>query len=315
MNSSKVRIGTRGSALALVQSRDVMARLKKKFPKARFELVIIKTTGDKITGSPLSKIGQKGLFIKEIEDALIRNEIDLAVHSLKDLPTEMPAGLGLGALLKREEPNDCLVSLNRDGLAGLERGARVGTSSLRRRAQILKIRPDLKVMDLRGNLDTRLRKLKAGLYDAVILARAGLNRLKKTLPAELVKGLVLDNIPVHKMVPAVGQGIVAVEVRSADEQIFSMVKKLDNQDSHICASAERAFMAKIEGGCQVPAGALAVVSGRKLTLSGMIASLSGSKVVRGTVSGPTVNAAVMGQKLGAKLLSAGGRKILDGIRN
>ena len=302
-----LRIGTRASALALVQTDAVAERIRKCFPDLVLDIIRIQTTGDKILDAPLSKIGVKSLFTKEIEEALLANKIDMAVHSLKDLPTELPAGLEIGAVLKREDPHDALVAEKRATLKSLPKGARVGTSSLRRAAQIKAQRPDLEVGNLRGNLDTRLKKLSGGEFDAIILAQAGLDRIKAKVNA--------TPIPFEQMLPAVGQGFLAVEVRDGDKPTAEIVRTLEDAQSKTEAICERAFLRALEGGCQVPIGALAQSKGSEIALEGIICSLDGKTSYRKKISGKIEDAEKIGRDLAQILLNMGGDKILESIRN
>jgi hydroxymethylbilane synthase len=293
-------IASRGSQLALWQARWVSAQLTALGHECRIE--IVKTTGDKITDVPLAKVGTKGLFTKEIEEALLDGRADLAVHSLKDLPTELPEGLVLAAVPEREDPRDAVVG---KCLADLPRGAKVGTSSLRRAAQLRKLRPDLAIESVRGNLDTRLRKLDEGQYDAILLAAAGLKRLgwgdriAEILPAEI-------------MCSAVGQGALAIETRASGAG-FDAIRAMDHADTHAAVLAERGVLGALGGGCQVPIGAHATVEGGKLRLLGLVASPDGGEVVRGESEGPASEAESLGRALGNDLLERGARRILDAV--
>jgi hydroxymethylbilane synthase len=294
-------IASRGSQLALWQARWVAAQLTALGHECRIE--IIKTTGDKITDVPLAQVGGKGLFTKEIEEALLDGRADLAVHSLKDLPTELPAGLALAAVPAREDPHDAVVGHK---LVDLPAGAKVGTSSLRRAAQLRRLRPDLTIESIRGNLDTRLRKLDEGQYDAIVLAAAGLKRLgwaariAETLPAEI-------------MCPAVGQGALAIETRLSGAG-WDACGALDHYATHSAVAAERAFLRALGGGCQVPIGAHATVNGASLHLAGLVIAPDGSAVVRGERDGETANAEQIGAELGAQLLEQGARALLETTR-
>lgn len=271
-------------------------------PELTIAIEHITTKGDIILDRPLSAIGDKGLFVTEIEDALRERRIDLAVHSAKDLPSEVPLDMALAAFLRRADPRDALVA--RDGLrlADLPPGARVGTSSLRRTCQLRSLRPDLEIAELRGNVDTRLRKLHEGQYDAIVLAAAGLERLN--LSSEVSEFLAPD-----VMLPAVAQGVMAVEVRAGDDAVAALVAALDDADSRLAVTAERAFLARIGGGCQVPVGAYATRTGESLTLSGMIGARDG-RMIRGTFSGSTAEAAQLGRALAEELLENGGLELL-----
>jgi hydroxymethylbilane synthase len=293
-------IASRGSQLALWQARWVSAQLTALGHECRIE--IIKTTGDKITDVPLAKVGTKGLFTKEIEEALLEGRADLAVHSLKDLPTELPAGLVLAAVPEREDPRDAVVGKR---LADLPAGAKVGTSSLRRSAQLRKLRPDLTIESVRGNLDTRLRKLDEGQYDAILLAAAGLKRLGWG-------GRIAEILPAETMCPAVGQGALAIETRASGAG-FDAVQAMDHADTHSAVLAERGVLRALGGGCQVPIGAHATVEGRRLQLLGVVASPDGVEVIRGTASGAANQAESLGRALGNELLERGARRILDAV--
>ena len=293
-------IASRGSQLALWQARWVAGQLAARGHECRIE--IIKTTGDKITDVPLAKVGTKGLFTKEIEEALLAGTADLAVHSLKDLPTELPAGLVVAATPAREDARDALVGRR---LRDLGDGARVGTSSLRRAAQLRKLRPGLVVESVRGNLDTRLRKLDEGKYDAILLAAAGLKRLGWD-------DRIAEILPPEVMCPAVGQGALAIETREAGAG-FTACAALDNAMTHAAVAAERAVLAALGGGCQVPIGAHATVSGHRLRLRAVVVSPDGMDLVRTDVEGAVAEAASLGQKAGADLLERGARAILEAV--
>jgi hydroxymethylbilane synthase len=293
-------IGSRGSQLALWQARWVQARLAERGCESRIE--IIRTTGDKITDVPLAKVGTKGLFTKEIEEALLEGRADLAVHSLKDLPTELPAGLALAAVPEREDPRDAMVGAR---LADLPAGARVGTSSLRRAAQLRKLRPDLQIESVRGNLDTRVRKLDEGRYDAIVLAAAGLKRLGWG-------ARISEVLEPEVMCPAVGQGALAIETRE-DSAAREICAGLEHAPSRAAVAAERGLLAALGGGCQVPIGAHARVSGGRLRLAGVVASPDGAELVRAESEGPAAEAERLGAELGARLLEQGGRRILDTV--
>ena len=293
-------IASRGSQLALWQARWVSAELTARGHQCRIE--IIKTTGDKITDVPLAKVGTKGLFTKEIEEALLDGRADLAVHSLKDLPTELPEGLVLAAVPEREDPRDAVVGKR---LAELPQGAKVGTSSLRRAAQLRKLRPDLAIESVRGNLDTRLRKLDEGRYQAILLAAAGLKRLGWG-------GRIAEILEPDAMCPAVGQGALGIEtcVIGAGRDV---VRALDHAPTHAAVAAERGVLAALGGGCQVPIGAHAVVDGERLHLLAVVASPAGDALIRLETSGATADAARLGHGLAQRLLAAGAREILESV--
>jgi hydroxymethylbilane synthase len=293
-------IASRGSQLALWQARWVREQLTALGHVCLIE--IVKTTGDKITDVPLAKVGTKGLFTKEIEEALLDGRADLAVHSLKDLPTELPAGLVLAAVPEREDPRDAVVG---KPLADLSAGARVGTSSLRRAAQLRKLRPDLTIESVRGNLDTRLRKLDEGQYEAILLAAAGLKRLGWG-------DRIAEILPVEMMCPAVGQGALAIETRASSAG-FDAVQALDHAGTHAAVLAERGVLGALGGGCQVPIGAHATVEGGSLRLLGLVASPDGDEVIRGESEGAASEAESIGRALGSELLERGARRILDAV--
>lgn len=303
----KIVIGSRGSKLALWQTNHV-ADLINNLISCEIAIEKIKTTGDKILDSPLAKIGGKGLFVKEIEVALSGGTIDLAVHSMKDMPTDIPSDLMIGAVLKREDPRDVLLSRKNVLLKDLPPNAVIGTSSLRRKAQLLKYRPDFSFTDVRGNLDTRLRKMDSGQFDGMILAAAGIKRMGW---AERIAEIISPDISL----PAVGQGAIGIEVRKDDSRIRDLVGKLNNEETHICVTAERALMKRLEGGCQVPVGAIARIENGKLTLSAMVASLDGKEFIKDTIFGSPSDAELLGTQLADNLLAEGARKILAEIRH
>ena len=301
-----LKIGTRQSLLALWQSNHIAACLRKKYPECEVVLKKIVTKGDRILDVPLAQIGGKGLFTKEIEEDLLSGEVDLAVHSLKDMPTVLPEGLCLTAITERANVGDAFVSNKYNSFAELPLGAVVGTSSLRRKAQLLAARPDLTIRDLRGNVDTRLRKLDEGLYDAVILAAAGLERLGH---GDRIK----DVIPSGVCLPAVGQGALAIECRTDDAEVRQMLDFLNDMPTVHATNAERAFLGLLEGGCQVPIGVHADVEGDKIKIEAIIAALDGSTVLRDTIEGAADDAVALGQELGRKMLANGGQAILAAI--
>jgi hydroxymethylbilane synthase len=293
-------IASRGSQLALWQAHWVEAQLRALGHEVRIE--IIKTTGDKITDVPLAKVGTKGLFTKEIEEALLDGRADLAVHSLKDLPTELPEGLVLAAVPEREDPRDAVIGKRLDALP---QGAKVGTSSLRRSAQLRKLRPDLVIESVRGNLDTRLRKLDEGQYDAILLAAAGLKRLGWG-------DRIAEILDADRMCSAVGQGALAIETRAAGAG-YDAVRALDHAATHAAVAAERGVLASLGGGCQVPIGAHATVSGDRVRVQAIVASPDGSELIRGEAEGSVAEAAAVGAALGADLLERGARRILESV--
>jgi hydroxymethylbilane synthase len=294
-------IASRGSQLALWQARWVAAQLSAAGHECRIEIVT--TTGDKIAGVPLAKVGTKGLFTKEIEEALLDGRADLAVHSLKDLPTELPEGLVLAAVPEREDPRDAVIGKK---LADLPPGAKVGTSSLRRAAQLLKLRPDLQVESIRGNLDTRLRKLDEGQYDAILLAAAGLKRLGWG-------DRIAEILEPEQMCPAVGQGALAIETRAGFDAGLDVLAMLDHADTHTAVMAERGVLRALGGGCQVPIGAYATVFNGRVRLLAIVAAPDGSEVIHGEAEGAPNNAAEIGARLAAYLLERGARQILGAV--
>ena len=299
-------IGTRGSQLALWQAEWVYARLRELEPALAVSLKRIKTTGDKILDTPLATIGGKGLFIKEIEDALLRSEIDLAVHSMKDVPTRLPVGLEILAIPEREDPRDVLITLNKVPLARLVPGSRIGTSSLRRQAQLLHYRPDLSIQILRGNLDTRLWKLEAGEYDGIILAAAGITRLGWT-------DRVTEYLSPDVCLPAIGQGALALEGRADDGFVREVVVRLDHHPTRTAVTAERALLERLEGGCQVPIAGHAAITNGTLTLNALIAGVNGRRLLRDSLQGPMRDAHRLGVQLAERLLAHGGDEILKEI--
>lgn len=302
-----VRIGSRGSALALWQSHHVRDQLLQMHPDLQIEIQIISTTGDKILDVPLAKIGDKGLFTKELDRALLDEHVDIAVHSLKDIPTRVDAGLAVAAVSTRDDPSDALiVAPGRPArLKDLPRGARVGTSSLRRRAQLLARRPDLDVQDLRGNVDTRLAQAAAGKYDAIILAFAGIKRLGSA-------GRASEILSAPEWLPAVGQGALGIMCRDSDVDTRKLVSALDDVAAHRATTAERTFLRELEGGCQIPIAALGSQHGQGLHLHGLVASLDGSELLRGEQRG--TEAADVGKRLADSLLERGAGRILEAVR-
>ena len=302
---SIIRLATRGSPLALWQANWVKAELER-LHGCRLELLKIKTSGDKITDVPLAKIGGKGLFVKEIEEALLAGRADLAVHSMKDVPVEIPKGLHIAVTTKREDPRDALISAAGLPFAKLPQGAKIGTSSLRRGTQLRHKRPDLIVVPLRGNLDTRLRKLKSEQLDAVIVAAAGLCRMGW-------EGQVTEYLPVDISLPAIGQGALGLECRVDDARIHRLIAPLNDRDTAVCVAAERAFLTRLEGGCQVPIAGHAELVGIELRLRGLVASLDGKQLVVDEARGPIAQAAELGKGLAERLLDRGAGKILQEI--
>ncbi|MBI5638973.1 MAG: hydroxymethylbilane synthase [Nitrospirae bacterium] len=309
---NKVIIGTRGSKLALWQAEWVKSELQRMNPGLEVELNKIKTTGDKILDVPLAQVGGKGLFVKEIEEALLAGEADLAVHSMKDVPTDFPEGLHLAVICKREDPRDAFITRKKG--AGFEigsfdelpKGASVGTSSLRRSCQLLSKRPDLKIVQLRGNLDTRLRKLDEKEFDSIILAAAGVNRLGWS-------DRITELIPAEVSLPAIGQGAIGIECRIKDDFIHDLIRPLNHEVTSTCVRAERACLKKLEGGCQVPIAAHATIVGGKIIMDGLVGSVSGDRIIRAHAEGRPEDAEIIGKKLGDDLLSQGADKILSEV--
>jgi hydroxymethylbilane synthase len=311
---NRVVIGTRGSKLALWQAEWVKSELQRMNPGLTVELNKIKTTGDKILDVPLAKVGGKGLFVKEIEEALLSAEADLAVHSMKDVPTDFPSGLHLAVICKREDPRDAFISGIQDSgfrirnFNALPEGAAVGTSSLRRSCQLLHVRPDLKIAQLRGNLDTRLRKLDEGQFDAIILAAAGVKRLGW---GERITEILLP----ETSLPAIGQGAIGIECRKGDAFINEIIAPLDDPETSVCVRAERACLKKLEGGCQVPIAAYARLTGGRdnrelLVIDGLVGSVSGDRIIKSHLEGKPEDAESLGTKLGEDLLAKGAAEIL-----
>ncbi len=304
-------IGTRGSELALWQSRWVERELMLRHPSMQIDTVIIKTTGDKILDAPLSKIGDKGLFTKEIERALLEKSIDLAVHSLKDVPTQIEAGCVIAAICEREDVRDVFISHPEKHYARLSdvpEGGSIATSSLRRRSQLLHLRPDLTIVDIRGNLRTRFEKLSESAWDGMLLAKAGVTRLGRE--ASISEVLEPDMI-----LPAVGQGALAIETRGDDEFVRSIVHELDHAPTHQAAAGERALLRRLEGGCQIPIGTYSRIEGGRFTLDAMIGSLDGARIFKDSLEGDADDAEAVGIALAERLLHMGGGAVLEEIRN
>ncbi len=346
MKINKISIGTRGSKLALWQAEWIKSELKELYPDLEIELIKIKTTGDKILDVPLAKVGGKGLFVKEIEEALLRHEADIAVHSIKDVPTEFPDGLYLAVICEREDPRDAFISQIQNSKFKIQkfndmpRGAKIGTSSLRRSCQLLNNRPDLKIEQLRGNLDTRLRKLDEGQFDAIILAAAGIKRLGLE---ERISEILSPEISL----PAIGQGAIGIECRIDDEFINKLIAPLNHPETSICVKAERAFLERLEGGCQVPIAAYARIVNKKsevrsqkskppfhplskgwregindsslttpdskLIIDGLVGSITGDSIIKGCIEGRPGQAESLGIALAKDVLSRGAKDILDEV--
>ena len=299
-------ISTRKSALALWQANFVKAELEAAHPGLQVELVPMSTQGDKILDTPLAKIGGKGLFVKELETAMLEGRADIAVHSMKDVPVDFPEGLMLHTICQREDPRDAFVSNTYQQLADLPQGAVVGTSSLRRQCQIKAMRPDLQIKDLRGNVNTRLAKLDAGEFDAIILASAGLIRLG-------FEARIASFLDVGISLPANGQGAVGIECRSDDLVVQQLLAPLEHQETRICVLAERAMNRKLQGGCQVPIGAFAVLQQNELWLRGLVGQLDGSEILRSEIRGEATQAEQLGTQLAEQLLALGADRILDAV--
>ena len=302
-----VRIATRKSPLALWQANYVKAELEKNYPGLQVELLPMSTRGDKILDSPLAKVGGKGLFVKELEEALLRNEADLAVHSMKDVPVEFPDGLCLATICQREDPRDAFVSNHFASIDALPSGARVGTSSLRRQCQLRARRPDLQVLDLRGNVNSRLAKLDAGDYDAILLAAAGLKRLG-------LEARITALLECGESLPANGQGAVGIECRSTDTELLTLLSRLEDKGTRQRVMAERAMNRSLQGGCQVPIGAYAELQGDELWLRGLVGSIDGQRILRAEIRGPVSDAETLGVKVAGALLAQGADKLLAEIQ-
>ena len=307
MSKRVVKVVSRDSALAMWQTNFVIDCLRKVTDVYEFEIVSLKTKGDKILDVSLAKIGDKGLFTKELEDGLLSGEMDFAVHSLKDIPTVLPEGLQLSAMLTRHNPADVLISERYDSFDDLPEGAKVGTSSLRRKAQLLNKRPDLNIQDLRGNVNTRMRKLKEENFDGIILAAAGVERMEW-------KEAITEELPYDLCLPAVSQGVIAVETRSDDPEIIALVQLIHDRESEICVNAERALLRALEGGCQIPIAGHARIEGQEVVLDGLVGSIDGSTIIRDQERGPVEQAERVGEELAAKLSAKGGKEILEQIR-
>lgn len=300
----KIILGGRASLLSVSQAKSVIKLLKKKYPRRRFVLRKITTLGDKIKRW---KRLEKGIFVKEIEEALLEGKIDIAVHSVKDMPTVIPKGLKLEAVIKRDDPRDVLVVRQRIGIFNLRKKSIVGTSSLRRAAQLLRWRPDLRIKNLRGNLDTRIRKLYHREFDAIVVAAAGIKRLG-------FKNLLLKYIPEKIMVPAAGQGAIGLEIKKGDKFIKGIVKKINNPEAFFCISCERAFLKEIGAGCRLPLGALAKIKNNKIHLDAAVISLDGKKMIRLNQEAPLKDAKNLGRRLAKAILKKGANEILKNVR-
>lgn len=301
--NQRVRIATRRSPLALWQAEHVAERLRSAHPGLEVELLPMVTEGDRILDRALAEVGGKGLFIKELEVAMLEGRADLAVHSMKDVPAELPPGMVLSTVLERADPRDALVSSQYATIEDLPRGARVGTSSLRRQCQLRHLRPDVVVGQLRGNVQTRLAKLDSGAFDAILLATAGLERLG-------MASRIRHRVAPEQLLPAVGQGIVGIECRESDHGLHALLAPLENQEARLCLSAERAMAAALQGSCQSPIAGFAELDGGQLTLRGLVGLPDGSRVLSDTVSGSAAHAAELGAELASRLLAAGAGELL-----
>ncbi len=306
MTNSILRIATRKSQLALWQAEYVSKMLKHHHPELEIELIKMTTQGDKILDTPLAKVGGKGLFVKELELGMLEGEADIAVHSMKDVPVDLPNGLHLPIICPREDPRDAFVSNDHETFYNLPEGARVGTSSLRRQCQLKAARPDLEILDLRGNVNTRLAKLDAGDYDAIILAAAGLMRLG-------MEERITERLSPEISLPAIGQGAVGIECRSDDARINNLIQPLNDRETAFRVAAERAMNAGLNGGCQVPIAGFAELSHDALLLRGLVGEPDGSNIIRAEIAGPVENAQEMGQVLAEDLLARGAGKILESL--
>ena len=304
----KIKIGTRGSKLALWQAGWVQSALYKKDPLLSVEIKVIKTKGDKILDVPLAMVGGKGLFVKEIEEALLDGRIDLAVHSMKDMPAEIAGGLCIGAIPQREISQDVLISQNGLSFSELANGAGIGTSSLRRSAQLLHARPDIVILPLRGNLDTRLKKLESGDMDAIIVAAAGVKRLG-------FEHKITEYLDENIMLPAVGQGALCIEIREKDTDIAQVVDSLNHHETRRVVLGERAFLHCLEGGCQIPIAARGRIEKNIFTIAGLVATVDGATIIKDTMSGPEEDSEKVGVKLAEHLLSMGAKKILEDLKS
>jgi hydroxymethylbilane synthase len=308
MKSNTVKIGTRGSQLALYQANETKKVIEANFPHIKAEIVVIHTKGDKILDVSLSKIGDKGLFTKELEVALMNNEVDMAVHSLKDLPTFFPEGLKLGAVLERGEVRDAWVSKDGRLLSQFDENDVIATSSLRRRAQLLAYNPKFNIIDIRGNMNTRLAKMENGHCDAMIMAATGLQRLG-------LEDKITEIIDVDIMLPAVSQGAIGIETRDNDQFIDSMMQTINHDETMLVITAERAFLKSLEGGCQIPIGCFSEVTGQKIRFTGLVSDLSGQKVIKMTLNGKLEQSKKIALEVSRQMIAKGAVEILEEIRN
>ena len=306
--NNPIKIGTRGSKLALWQANWVKSVLEQNFPPTPIELIVIKTQGDKILDVPLAKVGGKGLFVKEIEQALLTRRIDIAVHSMKDMPADIPEGLCIGAIPERENPVDVFISRNGAGFNELAAGSIIGTSSLRRGAQLRHARPDIVIQPIRGNLDTRLKKLESENFDALVLAAAGVKRLN-------LEHKITEYLDPGIMLPAIGQGALCIEIRKDDSTVGPVVASLDHASTRVVVAGERAFLNRLEGGCQVPIAGHGRISEKQFALTGLVAEVDGTRVIKGEKSGPLDSAETIGIDLAEELLAGGADKILEKLKS
>jgi hydroxymethylbilane synthase len=303
-----ITIGTRGSQLALWQANHVKSLIELNFPDLTVDLLVIKTKGDRITDRPLALVGGKGLFVKEIETALLNKDIDLAVHSMKDMPGELPGGLIIGAIPCRENPYDVLIARNNQTLENYAPGAIIGTSSLRRASQIKHVRPDVQIESIRGNLDTRIKKLQAGDYDAIVLAAAGLKRLGQ-------EDVISEYLDETIMIPAVGQGALCIETRENDADIAAIMERLDDPETRTCVEGERAFLRQIEGSCHIPVACFGKIMDNRVQLTAIVASEDGSQIIKEQIVCSPDQVESSGQTLADLVLKKGGKKILESLQN
>jgi len=306
--NNPIKIGTRGSKLALWQANWVKSVLEQNFPPTPIELIVIKTQGDKILDVPLAKVGGKGLFVKEIEQALLTRRIDIAVHSMKDMPADIPEGLCIGAIPERENPVDVFISRNGAQFNELAAGSVIGTSSLRRGAQLRHARPDIVIQPIRGNLDTRLKKLESENFDALVLAAAGVKRLN-------LEHKITEYLDPEIMLPAVGQGALCIEIRKDDSTVGPLVASLEHASTRAVVAGERAFLNRLEGGCQVPIAGHGRISEKQFAITGLVAEVDGSRVIKGEKSGPLDSAETIGIDLAEELLAGGADKILEKLKS
>ncbi|MDC0584631.1 hydroxymethylbilane synthase [Bacteroidales bacterium] len=308
MIDKTIKIGTRGSKLALYQAEAVQNAINNNFPQVKTEIVVIHSKGDKILDIALSKIGDKGLFTQELEDALFNHKIDMAVHSLKDLPTDLPPGLEVSAVLKRGEVRDALVSTKKLSVNTLTPNLKIATSSLRRKSQLLKMNPDLNIIDIRGNVNTRLRKMEEGYCDAMIMAATGLQRLG-------LDKFIAQVIPADIIIPAVSQGAIAIESNIENIEIKPIIDSINDKETMRITKAERVFLNTIEGGCQVPVGCYSSINGQDIEMCGFIAGVDGKEFLSHKVMGDIEKASTWGKELALKLIDQGAKDVLDQVRN